>query len=111
MKQIPYNKLVRDRIPDIIAADGRAYEVEVLGEEAYRRALRRKLVEEAHEAEKAQDRDLVKELADLLEVMYVLVELHSITWEDVEDMQRARRSSRGGFEERLMLLWAEEDES
>ena len=53
-----YNKLVRDRIPEIIARDGRDYEVATMSEEDYRKALRTKLVEEAEEAAEADPEKL-----------------------------------------------------
>ena len=43
-----YEKLVRDRIPEIMEREGIRYEIEVLTEELYWEALRKKLVEEAH---------------------------------------------------------------
>jgi predicted house-cleaning noncanonical NTP pyrophosphatase (MazG superfamily) len=65
-----YKKLVRDLIPDIIRQDGHACAVESLDEDAFRRALRAKLVEEAREAAHAKDDDdLATELADLQEVV------------------------------------------
>ena len=51
--QISYSKLVRDRIPEIIQADGHRAVTRVLDEDSYRAALLEKLVEEAHEARQA----------------------------------------------------------
>jgi predicted house-cleaning noncanonical NTP pyrophosphatase (MazG superfamily) len=45
-----YNKLVRDRIPEIIQVAGQEYSVEVMAETEFQQALRKKLVEEAQEA-------------------------------------------------------------
>jgi predicted house-cleaning noncanonical NTP pyrophosphatase (MazG superfamily) len=64
-----YNKLVRDRIPEIIQAAGQEYATEVMSLEEYQQALREKLIEEAQEAADASD--LISELADLYEVMDV----------------------------------------
>lgn len=49
-----YNKLVRDKIPDIIAADGRQYATEIMSDEEYLAALKQKLVEEAQEVLEAE---------------------------------------------------------
>ncbi|MEP0772451.1 nucleoside triphosphate pyrophosphohydrolase [Coleofasciculus sp. FACHB-SPT36] len=58
-----YNKLVRDRIPEIIHQAGRECKVQVMSEAEYHQALRDKLIEEAQEAAEATAQDLVKELA------------------------------------------------
>ncbi len=102
-----YNKLVRDRIPDIIQAAGRTCTTEILGDEEYRHALQEKLVEEAHEAAHADRVDLITELADLQEVIEAVLRLEGIAREDVAAEQRRRREERGGFERRLCLVWAE----
>lgn len=60
------NKLVRDRIPDIIEQSGNRYKAEVMSETDYRRALRQKGIEEAQEVAAASPDELVEELADLL---------------------------------------------
>ena len=68
-----YNKLVRDRIPEIIAADGRQFATEIMNEDEYRRALLAKLVEEAQEVASAEVDEIAKEIADLCEVIDALV--------------------------------------
>jgi predicted house-cleaning noncanonical NTP pyrophosphatase (MazG superfamily) len=107
--RIVYDKLVRDRIPDIIRRDGSACEVATMAEGAYRQALREKLVEEASEAAEADPGHLVVELADLYEVMDTLMASYGVSSEDVRAEQERRRSARGGFAQRLRLLWTESD--
>lgn len=102
-----YGKLVRDHIPDIIAAEGRACQIETLSEEQYRQALLVKLVEEAQEAAQADREALVSELADLYEVIAALMKVEGITAERVSAVQEQRRTERGGFEKRIRLLWTE----
>lgn len=104
----PYNKLVRDRIPELIAQDGRTYAMEDLDETAYLHALLAKLVEEAQEVMDAAPEERITELADLLEVMDALVGVMGIDESRVRAVQRARRVERGGFSRRLKLLWIEE---
>jgi predicted house-cleaning noncanonical NTP pyrophosphatase (MazG superfamily) len=98
---IVYNKLVRDRIPAIIAAEGRRAEVRVLGGDAYLAALRAKLVEEAEEHRASGE---TAELVDVLEVVYALAATAGISPEELERDRRWRREERGGFEERLLLV-------
>jgi predicted house-cleaning noncanonical NTP pyrophosphatase (MazG superfamily) len=101
-----YNKLIRDRIPEIIHAAGKQCETEIMPEAEYLQALRDKLVEEALEAQKASTADLATELADLCEVMDALMAAHGLSPEQVKQLQAARREERGGFEKRLRLVWS-----
>lgn len=102
-----YNKLVRDRIPEIIHRAGEHYAVEVMTEEKYQQALRQKLVEEASEAAQAQtSQELVTELADLQEVIDTLITTSGLSREMIMQEQERRRTERGGFEQRLRLHWA-----
>lgn len=63
---IRYDKLVRDRIPEIIRASGKTCTTEVLSDEAYLRMIDAKLDEELAEYHQEQN---LEELADLLEVL------------------------------------------
>jgi predicted house-cleaning noncanonical NTP pyrophosphatase (MazG superfamily) len=103
-----HDKLVRDHIPAIIEADGKRCEVEVMNTEAYVRALRNKLREEVDEAAAASGAELVHELGDVLEVIAALADATGASMEDVFAAQRAKRRARGGFEERLRLVWVDE---
>ena len=102
-----YNKLVRDRIPEIIHQAGRDCEVEVMSEAAYHQALRDKLIEEAQEAAEATSQDLVKELADLYEVIDALCAAYQIERSSILAAQEKRRLERGGFDQRFRLLWTQ----
>jgi len=102
-----YNKLVRDRIPEIICQDGRQCGVEVMPEDEYVQGLKDKLVEEAQEAAAARTEDMVKELADLYEVVDALMAACRIDRQVVLAKQEERRQSRGGFDQRLRLLWTD----
>ena len=102
-----YNKLVRDRIPEIIAADGRQCRTEIMSDDEYRQALLVKLVEEAQEVAAADRDELVKEIADLYEVIDALLIAFDLDREAVIATQRNRRDERGGFEKRVKLLWTE----
>jgi predicted house-cleaning noncanonical NTP pyrophosphatase (MazG superfamily) len=106
-----YHKLVRDCIPEIIAAAGKRCETRVLSEGDYAQALRAKLVEEALEAQAAGDRDaLIGELADVVEVMEALMVAEGMSWAQVRAVQGQKRRLRGGFEGRVELGWVEEGE-
>jgi len=96
-------KLVRDRIPDIIRADGGDPHVRVLDDGEYRRALVDKLVEEALEAREASPSALLGELADVFEVLASICALQGWSLGAVEQAADAKRVERGGFDQRLWL--------
>lgn len=105
-----YNKLVRDRIPEIILHEGRNCETATMSESEYLQALREKLVEEAQEAAEADPTKLVTELADLHEIMDALAAAYSIEQTTVLAEQKQRRAERGGFSRRIRLLATTDNE-
>jgi predicted house-cleaning noncanonical NTP pyrophosphatase (MazG superfamily) len=109
--RIEYNKLIRDRIPEIIDQDGKQFATEIMNENDYKQALLEKLVEEAGEARIAAPGKLITELADLLEVIDALLETSGIDRDQLRAIQSQRQFDRGGFEKRLKLLWVEQGES
>ena len=106
--RITYEKLVRDRIPEMMDREGVRYEVGTLDPDAFRQALLAKVVEEAEELREAASRDeVVKEIADVYEVLDALMAFEGIDAGEVRAGQAARRRDRGGFERRLVLRWTE----
>ena len=99
MKRV-YDKLVRDRIPEIIEAGGNSCVTEVLSDEDYLRMLDAKLDEEL--AEYHQDQNL-EELADLMEVIFAAAEARGYTREQLEQTRAKKAEERGGFAKRLLL--------
>jgi predicted house-cleaning noncanonical NTP pyrophosphatase (MazG superfamily) len=87
---------VADIVPEIIHRDGHQCGVEVMPEDEYVQALKDKLVEEAQEAAAAEPEDLVKELADLYEIVDALMIACGIDRQVVLAKQEDRRQSRGG---------------
>ena len=107
MARQTYNKLVRDRIPEMIQLEGRTCGVDTLPDEGFAQALRTKLIEEAREVSESAPDKLITELADLYEVIDALLTLHNIDDASVIAEQGHRHTKRGGFEKRLRLLWTE----
>lgn len=103
-----YQKLVRDRIPEIIREPGKECEFVTIAAAEFQQALCQKLVEEAQEAAAATEEELIPELADVYEVLKALMSVAGISAEQVRQVQAERRAERGGFEQRLKLLWTEE---
>jgi predicted house-cleaning noncanonical NTP pyrophosphatase (MazG superfamily) len=98
-----HRKLVRDRIPDIIAAEGGLPVTRVLDHAAYRQALLDKLAEESAEAARASDADLPEELADVLEVLRALTAAAGMSWEQFLALADDKRNRRGGFAGQIFL--------
>ncbi|WP_392960145.1 nucleoside triphosphate pyrophosphohydrolase [Streptomyces sp. LN245] len=95
-------KLVRDRIPEVIRADGGDPVTYVASPAEYRRRLRDKLGEEVIEFLEADGDSALEELADVLEVVRALaVELGSDA-ERLEQIRAAKACERGGFAERIV---------
>lgn len=107
--RIVYEKLVRDRIPEIIEARGKACHTRILAADEFRQALRDKLVEEAEELRTAAGDTLVEELSDLYEILDALMLTYGMRREDVLVAQDNKRNERGGFQDRVWLEWVEED--
>ena len=99
-KRTVHNKLVRDRIPEIIEASGRTCITEVLPEDAYIQALDAKLSEELAEYQQSKS---LEELADLLEVMGAVVKARGYTWDELTRVRKEKRAQRGAFEQRILL--------
>ena len=102
-----YHKLIRDRLPDLIVEAGGSCRVTTLAPDDFVLALRAKLVEEAQEAASAEIEHLLTELADLQEVIKTLLHTHGWVEADLAIEQHRRWEARGGFEQRLQLLWVE----
>ena len=102
-----YDKLVRDRIPEIIRKEGRQCEITIMSEEEYRKTLLEKLVEEAKEVTEGNPDTWVTEIADLYEVIETLITVFNIDRQLVLAEQKKRRAERGGFEKRIRLNWAQ----
>jgi predicted house-cleaning noncanonical NTP pyrophosphatase (MazG superfamily) len=96
-------KLVRDRIPEIIAAEGRQAEVRALSDEEYDAALLDKLVEEVEELRSAGPEDRLEEAADLYEVLLAIVAQLDCDAETLAAVAARKRETRGAFAQRLWL--------
>ena len=101
-----YNKLVRDRIPEIIEKDGKRCVCETLSQDQYIAMLDAKLNEELVEYQQSKS---LEELADLLEVMGAVVQARGYTWSQLAETRKKKLEERGGFEKRILLKEVWED--
>lgn len=100
-----YGKLVRDRIPEILEAQGIHFETRLLAPDERRPALYAKLVEELAELEAASDPvDVAAEIADLLEVVYALADEAGIDRVELEQLRQRKAAERGGFRDGVLLI-------
>ena len=96
-----YNKLVRDKIPEIICDQGEMPDFRILEQDEYTRRLEAKLDEEV--AEFHRDKNL-EELGDILEVTFSLAENLGYTREELLRTCEMKREKRGGFRDRIFLI-------
>ena len=93
-----YNKLVRDKIPEILDKKGVSYEKKIASAEEYKIELIKKLDEEVKEFSEAGD---LEELADVLEVVEALKNLPE--YSNVEVIRQKKKEERGGFDQKIIL--------
>ena len=107
MRTITYNKLVRDRIPEIIRKSGKSCLTSVLPTDKYLEMLDTKLNEELLEYQESKS---MEELADLLEVIRAVAAARGSSIEEIERIRIEKAAKRGGFEKRILLLEVQENE-
>lgn len=104
-----YNKLVRDRIPEIIVGNGGEPFTRILDDVEYKSELEKKLNEEYQEVLGAtESNDRIEELADMVEIIDALAALEGKTLDDVIEVQKQKRLKRGGFQKKIYLEKVEE---
>jgi len=100
-----YNKLVRDRIPELIEQQGKSCVIRRLDAETFYDALVAKLGEEVAEYQRSRD---IEELADILEVIRGLVDHVGFAWDTLEAIRAKKWADRGRFSQRLWLVAADD---
>ncbi len=104
-----YNKLVRDRIPEIITKQGLTLTTRILEADEYLTELRTKLQEETNEFLTAESSsEAIEELADMLEVIHALAERHGASVQELERIRADKADKRGGFRDRIYLIGVED---
>ena len=99
-----YNKVVRDKIPEIIAESGKKSNIKQLDDTSFLAELEKKLTEEVNEYSESKD---VEELADLLEVIYRISELRGVSSDELDEIRKDKAEKRGKFDSNLFLIDAE----
>lgn len=100
MEKIVYNKLVRDKIPEKILADGKTCILRILPDSEYKASLDKKLTEELNEYLNSGD---ILELADLQEIILALVKLNGMSEKEFNELRLQKVQTNGAFEKRIFL--------
>lgn len=103
MEIIRYNKLVRDRIPEIIEARGVKSTIRIAEENEYYQKLQEKLEEEVREFLSSDENGKIEEIADILEVLYAICDAKGVSREEIEKIRAQKEKERGRFQKRIIL--------
>ena len=96
-----YNKLVRDKIPEIIMSNGaKSCKTRILSNEEYLLSLNTKLQEEMKEYLESGE---IEELADLEEVIRAILDAKNTNYSDFEQIRQNKVKKRGAFKNKIFL--------
>lgn len=104
-----YNKLIRDKIPDIIRKEGKKFNIMTLNDNEYEIELLKKFIEECQELVQAKDEnDKLEELADIFELMHAFLNLKNISISQLDELRKQKSTKRGGFSNKVFLIDVED---
>lgn len=95
-----YNKLVRDRIPEIIIGKGGKPVTHTADDLEYWEKLKEKLQEEVAEF---SENEVIEEMADILEVIDAMCDYKNFDREAVEAARQRKAKERGSFIKKIIL--------
>ena len=95
-----YNKLVRDKIPNIMINKGCKPITRILSDEEYILELNKKLKEEVNEYLESGE---VLEIADITEVILAILKYKNVSFDEFERIRLDKCDKRGAFNERIFL--------
>ena len=95
-----YNKLIRDKIPQIIEQSGKQAIIVEVTDQEYLELLNTKLGEELKEY---LENESVEELADLVEVVYAILDYKGVSRQEFEGIRKQKVEERGAFRDKLLL--------
>lgn len=95
-----YNKLVRDKIPEIMIDNGAKPIFRILSDEEYLGELNKKLQEELNEYLKSSN---IEELADIEEVLLAIISYQKISEEEFKEIRLSKVKKRGAFKKKIFL--------
>lgn len=95
-----FNKLVRDRIPEMLESKGQMCETEILSDERYLEMLEAKLMEVSAEYQSEKN---IEELVDIIEVVYAIAGARGITEGELDRLRVEKATKNGRFKEKIFL--------
>ena len=109
IKEEKMNKLVRDKIPEIMKEKKQTFKTRTLKNDSeYLLALNKKLIEEVNEYIESsieENAERIKyEIADILEVIEAICKLKKYEINVVQNYKLKKKREKGGFDKRVLLL-------
>lgn len=105
MMKKTYNKLIRDKIPEIILSSGEKPKVKILGNRQYKEELKKKLIEEVRELNLARGKkEIINELADISELIDWICREYKVEKDILKKCKTEKNSKRGSFKDKLFLV-------
>ena len=105
---ITYNKLVRDKIPEIIREKGDKPSTHTAVDAEYKVKLNEKLKEEVEEYLESERNE---ELADILEIIYAICQSKGLAKKELEEMRKRKADEKGRFDKKIILECVEKQEN
>lgn len=101
MPTTKYEKLVRDKVPELMTAQGKCPVYEKVSPAEIPALLEKKLMKEWAEYLESH---ALEELADVVEVIQAILYHHGVSWRFLESLRLAKKEERGGFEGGIYLV-------
>lgn len=101
--KMKYDKLVRDKIPEIIKKSGFTPITHAASDAESCSKVKEKLCEEVGELNDCDSAHIAEELADVLEVIYTIGEYYGVDKKELERIRQEKAITRGSFKERIIL--------
>ena len=95
-----YNKLVRDKIPEIITKNNEVCKTRILTDEEYLSELNKKIKEEVDEYLESGE---IEELADIEEVLRAILDVKHYSYDDFENIRKRKVERKGAFKNKIFL--------
>lgn len=100
INSMKYDKLIRDKIPQILKDKGIPFITHIATDVEYEQKLKDKLQEEVDEFLEDLNKE---ELADILEVIYALCDFYKFDKNKVEEIRKKKAEKRGTFKDKIIL--------
>lgn len=95
-----YNKLVRDKIPELMLKEHELPTTRILNDGEYIQELNKKLEDEV---KVYLENENIEEMVDILEVIRAILEFKGSTFEELEEKRIKKANKKGTFKEKVYL--------